>query len=65
MTPQITTGPNATPGLYVNNGNPSSFVCNDGTQVGSSTACGADGGLWTPDLRKQERRFTIALLVKL
>jgi hypothetical protein len=28
-------------------------------------ACGNDGGLWRPDLRKQEARFTFALLVHL
>jgi hypothetical protein len=65
MTPQVTAGPNATPGLYVNNGNPASFTCNDGTFSAGPGGCGADGGLWNPDLRKQERRFTIALLVKL
>lgn len=57
--------PQVSPGLYVNNGNPSAYVCNDGTSSGTATGCGADLGLWNPDLRKQERRFTIALLVKL
>jgi len=47
-----------------NNGNPGAFVCNDG--VSSATgACGADGGLWRPDLKKQEMRFTFALMVHL
>jgi hypothetical protein len=57
--------PQATPGTYVNTGNPGSYVCNDGAASASTTGCGGDGGLWNPDLRKQERRFTIALLVKL
>ncbi len=57
--------PQAVPGTYTNTGNPGSYTCNDGLAVGSTTGCGADGGLWQPDLRKQERRFTIALLVKL
>jgi len=65
VTPQITTGPNAAPGTYVNNGNPASFVCNDGVFVGAANACGGDGGLWTPDLRKQERRWIFSLMVKL
>jgi hypothetical protein len=47
-----------------NNGNPAAFVCNDG--VSSATgACGSDGGLWKPDLRKQELRWTFALMVHL
>ncbi len=57
--------PQAVPGTYVNTGNPGSYTCNDGVASGSATGCGGDGGLWSPDLRKQERRFTIALLVKL
>jgi hypothetical protein len=57
--------PQATPGTYVNTGNPGSYVCNDGAASATTTGCGNDGGLWQPDLRKQERRWTIALLVKL
>jgi hypothetical protein len=49
----------------VNTGNPGSYVCNDGAASATTTGCGNDGGLWQPDLRKQERRWTIALLVKL
>jgi hypothetical protein len=48
-----------------NNGSPASYVCMDGTPTGSTGGCGADGGLWSPDLRKQERRWTIALMVHL
>ena len=47
-----------------NNGSPSSFVCNDGTSSATG-ACGNDGGLWTPDLKKQELRWTFALMVHL
>ena len=47
-----------------NNGNPTQFVCMDGTSVASATACGANGGLWTPDLRKIENRIDLAILVK-
>jgi hypothetical protein len=46
-----------------NNGSPSSFVCNDGTVMG--TSCSADGGIWRPDLRKQERRLIFSLMVHL
>ncbi len=47
-----------------NNGNPAAYVCNDGVSSASG-ACGNDGGLWRPDLRKQEMRFTFALMVHL
>jgi len=52
-----------------NNGLPQYYTCNDGTSTGTATLskglCGNDGGLWTPDLVKQERRFIFALMVKL
>ena len=52
-----------------NNGSPQFYACNDGTSAGtatlSKTTCAADGGVWEPDLRKQERRWIFALMVKL
>jgi len=45
-----------------NNGNPTAFVCSDGS-VAPATGCGALG-LWTPDLRKTENRINLAILVK-
>jgi hypothetical protein len=52
-----------------NNGNPASYTCNDGTSANSGTLtpglCGNDGGVWYPDLVKQERRWIFALMVKL
>jgi hypothetical protein len=49
-----------------NNGNPSQFVCNNGSSSATSGGCGVGtGGLWTPDLKKQEMRFTFALMVHL
>lgn len=45
-----------------NNGNPTAFVCSDGS-VAPPTGCGALG-LWTPDLRKIENRINMAILVK-
>jgi Putative beta-barrel porin-2, OmpL-like. bbp2 len=45
-----------------NNGNPTAFVCSDGS-VAPATGCGALG-LWTPDLRKIENRINMAILVK-
>jgi len=47
-----------------NNGFPTQFVCMDGTSVASPTACSANGGLWTPDLKKIENRINLAILVK-
>jgi hypothetical protein len=47
-----------------NNGFPTQFVCMDGTSVPSAGACGASGGLWTPDLKKIENRINLAILVK-
>jgi hypothetical protein len=52
-----------------NNGSPQYFACNDGTSAGTATMspglCGNDGGVWQPDLVKQERRWIFALMVKL
>jgi len=45
-----------------NNGNPTAFVCLDGS-VAPSTGCGPVG-LWQPDLKKIENRFNLAILVK-
>ena len=46
-----------------NNGNPTLFVCNDGTPSATGS-CALNGGLWTPDLRKVENRIDLAILVK-
>ena len=52
-----------------NNGLPQYYTCNDGTSTGTATLskglCGSDGGVWYPDLVKQERRWIFALMVKL
>jgi hypothetical protein len=48
-----------------NNGSPGSYTCIDGVASATTTGCGNDGGLWKPDLRKDEKRFTFALLVRL
>jgi hypothetical protein len=50
-----------------NNGNPAQYVCNDGTAAGfslTSTSCSADGGVWYPDLRKDEPSLRLAIMVK-
>lgn len=48
-----------------NNSNPAAYTCMDGAVSVSSGGCGNDGGLWSPDLRKQERRWIFALMVHL
>jgi len=47
-----------------NNGFPAQFVCMDNTPSPTATGCGADGGLWTPDLRKDEPSLRMAIMVK-
>jgi Putative beta-barrel porin-2, OmpL-like. bbp2 len=47
-----------------NNGFPSQFVCMDNTPSATATGCGADGGLWTPDLRRDEPSLRMAIMVK-
>jgi hypothetical protein len=46
-----------------NNGSPAEYVCMDNTPS-SSGSCAADGGLWTPDLRKNEPSLRMAIMVK-
>jgi hypothetical protein len=48
-----------------NNGSPQDYVCNNGAASPTTGGCASNGGLWTPDLRKQEMRFTFALMVHL
>lgn len=47
-----------------NNGHPGSFTCLDGSVAATSTSCPPGVGLWTPDLRKNETRLNMAILVK-
>jgi hypothetical protein len=47
-----------------NNGTPTEYVCMDNTPSATPTGCGADGGLWTPDLRKDEPSIRMAIMVK-
>ncbi|HLX82604.1 MAG TPA: outer membrane beta-barrel protein [Terriglobales bacterium] len=47
-----------------NNGSPAQYVCMDNTPSATPTGCGADGGLWTPDLRKDEPSIRLAIMVK-
>ena len=47
-----------------NNGVPTQFVCMDNAPSPTATGCGADGGLWTPDLRRDEPSLRMAIMVK-
>lgn len=58
-----------------NNGAPQNYACSNGANSGygygslnlaqSACAAGGNGGIWEPDLVKQERRWIFALMVKL
>jgi hypothetical protein len=47
-----------------NNGFPAQFVCMDNTPDPTGAGCGAHGGLWSPDLRKDEPSLRMAIMVK-
>jgi hypothetical protein len=54
---------------YTNNGFPQYYACNDGSSSMSLTltpgvTCASDGGVWTPDLRKDESFVDFAIMVK-
>jgi hypothetical protein len=53
-----------TPPPGSNNGFPSEYACNDGTASALINGCGANGGTWFPDLRKDEQLFDMDLMVK-
>jgi len=48
-----------------NNGFPAQYVCKDGVPSATTTGCGGDGGLWTPDLRKGQAMLSLSVMVKL
>jgi Putative beta-barrel porin-2, OmpL-like. bbp2/Carboxypeptidase regulatory-like domain len=53
-----------------NNGSPQNYVCQSGATAGTSdpqqaaAACANNGGVWYPDLRKQETKLSVGVLVK-
>ena len=55
---------------YTNNGYPQFFACNNGNTSGSfnlagaQTACATQGGVWFPDLRRDEAFIDMDILVK-
>jgi len=60
LTPPVGLG--VTPGS--NNGFPTQYACMDGTPSATTTGCGADGGVWYPNLQKREWLIDIDLMVK-
>jgi hypothetical protein len=46
-----------------NNGTPGSFICNNGSTIGSDN-CANEGGVWYPDLVKREVIWGAGILVK-
>jgi hypothetical protein len=46
-----------------NTGSPASFVCNNGSVIGSD-ACASEGGVWYPDLRTREVIWGAGVMVK-
>jgi hypothetical protein len=57
-----------TPPPGTNNNFPTQYACMDGTNSGSTTLtqglCSNDGGVWYPDLRRDEMLFDVDLMVK-
>jgi hypothetical protein len=57
-----------TPPPGTNNGFPNQYACNDGSASGSTSLtpglCSANGGVWYPDLRRDEILFDVDLMVK-
>ena len=57
-----------TPPPGTNNNFPTQYACMDGSASGSTTLtpglCSANGGVWFPDLRKDEMLFDVDLMVK-
>jgi hypothetical protein len=55
---------------YTNNGSPQFFACNNGNTSGQLTfgpataACTSQGGVWFPDLRRDESLVDIDIMVK-
>jgi hypothetical protein len=47
-----------------NNSSPAEFVCMDNTPDPTGAGCSAHGGLWSPDLRKDEPSIRLAIMVK-
>jgi hypothetical protein len=53
-----------------NNGSPANYACNSGATAGTNnvqqayTACGANGGVWFPDLQKTQASWSAGILVK-
>ncbi len=47
-----------------NNGYPSEYACMNGSPSATTAGCAGNGGLWSPDLRKNETLIDMDILVK-
>jgi hypothetical protein len=47
-----------------NNGFPTEYACINGSPSATIAGCAANGGLWTPDLRRDENLIDLDILVK-
>ncbi len=47
-----------------NNGFPSEYACMNGSPSSAISGCAGNGGLWSPDLRKDENLIDLDILVK-
>jgi hypothetical protein len=47
-----------------NNGYPTEYACMNGSPSATISGCGGNGGVWYPDLRKDENLIDIDIMVK-
>jgi hypothetical protein len=53
-----------TPPPGTNNGFPTQYACNNGSPSPTTAGCIGNGGLWSPDLRKDEQLVDFDIMVK-
>jgi Putative beta-barrel porin-2, OmpL-like. bbp2 len=53
-----------TPPPGTNNGFPTEYACNNGSPSPTTAGCIGNGGLWSPDLRKDEQLVDFDIMVK-
>jgi hypothetical protein len=53
-----------TPPPGTNNGFPTEYACNNGSPSATTAGCVGNGGLWSPDLRKDEQLIDFDIMVK-
>jgi hypothetical protein len=53
-----------TPPPGTNNGFPTQYACMNGSPSATTAGCGGNGGLWSPDLRRDQSIIDLDILVK-